>query len=212
MIHEQFVSLERYIDIDWSATQKQVIGWRERFRRGKKRRVDLWFTYIDSADTTKRGSSPTQPTLADRTAQLDAEEQGSGQSSIWREVYALMQCPGAPCDLGPHCWRDPFGKKHYKLRTRRLRVLTGFVEQGNPLRSHGDAPESVREQPLAEEQHWPERKPNPPASAPTSFPPTNTTNVPSAPYQLPTASSVYPSTPLVAHPSTATSLDNPRTP
>ncbi|KAL2802920.1 hypothetical protein BJX63DRAFT_425707 [Aspergillus granulosus] len=25
-----------------------------------------------------------------------------------------MRCPGS-CELGPHCWQDPYGKKHYKL-------------------------------------------------------------------------------------------------
>jgi hypothetical protein len=55
--------------------------------------------------------------LSERAAQLDAEQGDSGHLPIWREVYALMQCPGPPYNLGPHCWRDLLGKRHYKLRT-----------------------------------------------------------------------------------------------
>jgi hypothetical protein len=201
------------VDINWSVIQKQLIGWGELFRRGKKLRVDLSFNYIDSADTTKRGfkrgSSATQLMLADRTAQLDAEEESSGQSSTWREVYALMQCPGSPCDLGPHCWRDPFRKKHYKLRTHHLKALIEFVEQGNTLRSHDDVPEHVREQLFAEEWQRLERQPNLPVSAPTPFPPINITNVLPASHQSSIASSVDSSTSLKAHPANIISLDIP---
>ena len=38
----------------------------------------------------KRGSSATQRMLADRTAQLDVEEDNSGEPSVWRDVYAVM--------------------------------------------------------------------------------------------------------------------------
>jgi hypothetical protein len=61
--------------------------------------------------------------LIERAAQLDAEEDSTGQASIWRDVYGLMQCPGPPCDLSTYCWRDPIGKKHYKLRTHHLKSL-----------------------------------------------------------------------------------------
>jgi hypothetical protein len=89
------------IDIDWSIVEKQLLAWEELFRSGKKLRVDLSFNYLDhsssantSARGSKRGSSATQQMLSERAAQLDAEEESSGQPSIWREVYALMQCPG----------------------------------------------------------------------------------------------------------------------
>jgi hypothetical protein len=109
------------LSIDWSIIAKQLTAWGELFRSGKKLRVDLSFNYVDlqpsSAGTpkrsNKRGTSATQTMLADRAAQLDAEQDSTGNPSIWQEVYSLMRCPGPPCDLGPHCWRDPFGKKHY---------------------------------------------------------------------------------------------------
>jgi hypothetical protein len=55
--------------------------------------------------------------LVERDAQLRAEEDSVGVSPAWTDVYNLMRCPGPPCRLGPHCWRDPDGKKHYKLLT-----------------------------------------------------------------------------------------------
>jgi hypothetical protein len=113
------------------------------------------FNYIDShpqsTGTTKRGakrgSSATKRMLADRTAQLDAEEDNSGEPSIWRDVYAVMRCPGPPCDKGPHCFRDPFGKKHYSLKTH-LRALVNYVEQGNVLQGQDDVPEFIRDSSL----------------------------------------------------------------
>ncbi|MCJ1309530.1 hypothetical protein MMC25_003190 [Agyrium rufum] len=105
---------------------------------------------------TKRGSSATQRMLSERTAQLDAEYDSNGHPSIWRDVHALMQCPGPPCDLGPHCWRSPVGEKHYKLRTHHLRALIDFVEEAGEQ--------------LGLERHAP-------TSAPTPFPPITIINV-----------------------------------
>jgi hypothetical protein len=114
--------------------------------------------------------------LSDRTAQLDAEEDSDGHPSIWREVYALMQCPGSPCDLGPHCWISPIGKKHYKLRTHHLTALIESVKRGKPLKSHDDVPEDIQKQLVAEEQQRLVR-PNAPSNASTPLPPINITNV-----------------------------------
>jgi hypothetical protein len=172
------------IDIDWSIIEKQLLGWSELYRYGKKLRVDLSFNYVDfqlaSAGTPKRGckrgSSATQQMLAERAAQLDAEQEGNGHPSIWQAVYSLMQCPGQPCTLGPHCWRDPFGKKHYKLRTHHLKALINFVEQGNTLQSHDDVPE---EQQLLDRQ-------SKSTIVSTPFPPINITNVlPGSSHQSP---------------------------
>jgi len=114
--------------------------------------------------------------LADRAAQLEAEQETTGNPSVWREVYALMRCPGPPCNLGPHCWRDPFGKKHYKLRTHHLKALISFVEEGNILRTHDDVPDNIRDQLFTEECQRLERQPKS-IGSPPSFPPINITNV-----------------------------------
>jgi hypothetical protein len=60
-------------------------------------------------------------------------------------VYALMRCPGS-CDLGPHCWQDPYGKKHYKLYRDQLESLVKYVQSGGVLQSHEDVPGMIREQ------------------------------------------------------------------
>jgi hypothetical protein len=145
--------------------------------------VNLSFNYTDSYPSVgpqrrgnKRGSSATQQMLAERATQLDTEQESSGQPPVWNEVYALMQCPSPPCNSGPYCWHDPFGK-HYKLPMHHLKALVNYVEQGNTLQSHDDVPEHVREQLLAEEQERLERQPQQPASCPTPFPPINITNV-----------------------------------
>ncbi|KAF2825431.1 hypothetical protein CC86DRAFT_294846, partial [Ophiobolus disseminans] len=59
--------------------------------------------------------------------------------------------PGPPCNRGPRCWRDPFGKKHYKLQTHHLKTLIQLVEEGHVLNTHNDVPEDIREQLYAEE-------------------------------------------------------------
>ena len=62
-----------------------------------------------------------------------------------------MRCLGPPCNLGLHCWRDPSGKRHYKLRTYHLKALVGLMQQGHFLKSQNNVPEDIREQLFAEE-------------------------------------------------------------
>jgi hypothetical protein len=159
-------------------------------------RVDLSFNYIDaslqSASSANRGNkrgSATQRMFADRASQLEAEQETSGSPSAWQEVYALLRCPGPPCNLGPHCWRDPFGKKHYKLRTHHLKALVELVQQGHTLKSHDDVPEDVREQLYAEEQQRRDRQSARNSVSTPGFPPINITNVlPSSSHQSPNTS------------------------
>jgi hypothetical protein len=114
--------------------------------------------------------------LAERTAQLDAEE-ASGGSSTWRDVYLLMRCPGAPCSLGPYCWRDPDGKSHYQLRTHHMKSLIRHVEEGGQLESHADVPGMVREQLYAEQQERSQRKHKTSTGDTGSLPPITINNV-----------------------------------
>jgi hypothetical protein len=186
------------IDIDWLVVERQLLSWGELFRAGKRLRVDLSFNYLEVGQQPPasarrvgtRGNSATQQMLAERATQLEAEEGGtSSQSSIWQDVYSLMRCPGPPCDRGPHCWRDPVGKKHYKLRTHQLKCLIRYVEQGGQLRSHSDVPEDIREQLYAEEQQQTERQQRVTNGTVRGLPPITITNVlpgpsPSQPDQL----------------------------
>jgi hypothetical protein len=122
------------------------------------------FNYIETVDPVgvrqgaKRGySSVSQYMLTERAMQLDAED-ATGHSPIWRDVYNLMRCPGPPCNLGPYCWRDSVGKKHYKLKTHHLKSLIKHVEQGGTLETHDDVLDDIREQLYAEEQQDVERQ------------------------------------------------------
>jgi hypothetical protein len=68
-----------------------------------------------------------------------------------------MRCLGPSCHLGPHCWRDPIGKRHYKLKTYQLKSLIRHMEQGGQLRTHDDVPEDICQQIYTENQQWLER-------------------------------------------------------
>lgn len=174
-------------DIDWSAIEKQLLAWGELFSAGRRLRLNISFGYIEhshsvistSQSPDKRGrSSATQRMLLARDTQISAEEGSTEQVSIWKHVYSIMRCPGAPCELGPHCWRDPFGKKHYKLGTHHLRSLIKYVEQGGELNTHDDVPHDIRENLYREEQQRLDRKSVPKQpSISTSCPPINITNV-----------------------------------
>jgi hypothetical protein len=154
-------------DIDWPAIEKQLVLWGDLFRAGKRLRVSISFNHIEDSHGTraisrrgdKRGPTlVTHRMLAERGAQIDAEEDTDRQPSVWRKVYSLMRCPGPPCRLGPHCWQDPEGKKHYKLKTHHLRSLVKYMKKGNILDAHTDMPNIIREQLYAEEQQYLERK------------------------------------------------------
>jgi hypothetical protein len=179
-------------DIDWFLVERQFVTWGESFRAGKRLRVDVSFNYVEVGQqapvATRRagkrgGSSATQQMLAERDSQLDAEEGEAREPSVWQDVYNLMRCPGPPCNLGPHCWRDPDGKKHYKLRTHQLKGLIRHVQQGGRLRSHDDVPEDIRQQVYAEEHQQHERQQKKANSTVMGHPPIHITNVLPGPNQ-----------------------------
>ena len=124
------------ISIDQAVVENQLIAWGEFYRAGKKLRLKLSFNYVDTSQSSntslgrvdKRGSSSTtRQMLAEGDAQQDAEQASSGPPPAWRHVYNLMRCPGPSCNKGPYCWRDPRGKKHYKLNTRHLKSFIMYV-------------------------------------------------------------------------------------
>lgn len=87
-----------------------------------------------------------------------------------------MRCPG-PCDRGPHCWIDPDGKKHYRMRAPHFRSLIEYVTKGGILETHDDLPSEVRNQLYAEDQQRQDRKAKDIVSSPMGIPPINITNV-----------------------------------
>jgi hypothetical protein len=165
--------------IDWTVIQKQLVNWDELFRAGKKLKLSLSFNYIDAPQssttsvqrTERRGRlSRTQRMLDERDEQVGAEEAASGQPSIWAEVYRTFRCPGHPCQLGPYCWINPDGRKHYKLLGPHIESLVEYKQQGHTLRSHEDVPDDVRQQLFDEETESLERHKKPTTSVASSPP------------------------------------------
>jgi hypothetical protein len=181
-------------NVDWSVIERQLLTWNELFQRGKKLTVKISFNYTEDGqalDTSSRKrdkrASTTSRMLAARDTQLDREEASSGRPSIWASVYELMRCPVSSCNSGPHCWRDPVGKKHYKLRTFHLTKLIEHVMEGHILQTHDDVPDDIRQKLYAEEQQGNERRQKPTNSSAVNCPPINITNVLPAPSQIPPA-------------------------
>lgn len=172
-------------DIDWPAVEKQLLAWGDLFRTGKKLTLNISFNFVESNHgskfglkaTDKRGaSSVTQRMLIERDAEINADEEATGQPPPWTDVYSLMRCSGRACELGPHCWRDPISKKHIKLTVQNLRGLVNHVEQGGRLTSHDDVPDSIREKLYIQEQQRLERQKGSHQTA-AGYPPINITNV-----------------------------------
>ncbi|KAJ5828207.1 uncharacterized protein N7525_006460 [Penicillium rubens] len=152
-------------EIVWAPIEKQLRMWSSHFCRGKRLTLKICFNYIEDCNSPplgrkgeKRGkSSVTRSMLGDRDAQLDAEENACGQQSIWRRVYDLMKCDSAACHLGPYCWLDPKGKKHYRLRTQTLRRLVTYAEKGGILETHKDVPDEIQDELYMEDQQREEK-------------------------------------------------------
>ena len=93
-----------------------------------------------------------------------------------------MKCATASCHLGPYCWLDPIGKKHYQLRTHHLRRLITYAERGGVLETHKDVPDDIREELYIEEQQTLEkgkRKSENILAARAPYPPININVLPS---------------------------------
>ena len=187
--------IKRFDDtnVEWSVIERQLVLWSDLFRAGKKLRVNISFIYIEtslpaatsSRKADKRGaSSTTNMMLDERAAQLDAEEASTGEPSIWKDVYSAMRCRSSSCNSKPHCWVDPVGKKHYKLRSIHLKSLIEYVARGHVLEGHDDVPKYVREQLYAEEEQ--KRQKSASTSAANSAP-IHITNVLPATYSTPTS-------------------------
>ncbi|KAJ9481151.1 hypothetical protein VN97_g12352 [Penicillium thymicola] len=150
--------------VDWTTVENQLLKWANLYRLGKKLRIQITINYIDDhgrlpPSSDKRGkSSVTKGMITERDAEMDAE-QATGGHEVWREVYRIMRCPGPPCrHEGQYCWQDPYRKKHYRLRTNHLKILTRYVQQGGVIEIHDDIPDSLREQLYTEENQRLERR------------------------------------------------------
>ncbi|KAK4031845.1 hypothetical protein C8A01DRAFT_51206 [Parachaetomium inaequale] len=76
--------------------------------------------------------------LRDGRAELLEEQEATGLTTVWKDVYSLMRCTGSLCQ-GTYCWRELDNRKHYKLDTSVLTKLIDYTKEGNMLRTHGDS-------------------------------------------------------------------------
>ncbi|KAH2866201.1 hypothetical protein KXV31_004670, partial [Aspergillus fumigatus] len=139
--------------------EKQLRKWSNLLRIGKRLKVTIAFNYRQDDDGTPgRGDkrsrvSATRRMLAEREAQIDAEEERTGRPSSWNLVYGLMRCKVRSCPLKSEwCWEDPTDKKHYKLRAPHLGRLVDYVDDGGNLESHDDVPDDIRRDLVLESQ------------------------------------------------------------
>jgi hypothetical protein len=78
-------------DVDWPAVEKQLLGWGDLFRTGKKLTLNMSFNYTEGSHTQRSGSrsadkrgssSATQYMFLDRQAEINAEEQVTGRPPV----------------------------------------------------------------------------------------------------------------------------------
>ncbi|KAG9249981.1 uncharacterized protein F5Z01DRAFT_731324 [Emericellopsis atlantica] len=144
------------LKVDWSYVAKQLQDWSHFLRDGKKLSAQVVFYYEECGKTAPAARGATATQLAETNARNDAEVAVLGRPDSWREVIALVRCPGPPCDKGPYCWQD--GQRHYKLLGHHLKILVDEAQKGHSMRTHDDIPERVRQELYAEEQQQGERK------------------------------------------------------
>lgn len=82
------------------------------------------------------------------------------------------------CELGPHCWQDPYRKKHYKLYRDELLSLVRYVQSGKTLETHEDVPGGIHEQIYrAERRRLEGQKGHNRLASESNYPPITITNV-----------------------------------
>ncbi|PGH16822.1 hypothetical protein AJ79_01466 [Helicocarpus griseus UAMH5409] len=154
IINHRVEARETEQDLVVAPMERQLCKWSNLIRMGKKPTVSISFKYMRDDDCPthvskkvgkRNTSSATRRMLAERDAQIDAEEESSGQPSTWRHVYNLMRCSVPSCHYGQWCWQDPKQRKHYKLRTTHLTSLIKHVDDGGKLETHEDVPDDIRE-------------------------------------------------------------------
>lgn len=114
---------------------------------------------MPASGVDKRGRlSATKRMLAERDAQIDAEEESTGRPSTWNLVYGRMRCDVRSCHLNSDwCWEDRKDKNHYKLRSSHFGRLIDHVDGRDSHEGHDDVPNDIRRDLYLESQHRAER-------------------------------------------------------
>lgn len=168
-------------DIDWERVEDQLRVWSHLLHVGKRLRVEISFickevsrsTSMTTRQSTRRVEA-TAVQLAERDELLE-EQETSGRSRVWSNVYNLMRCTGPPCD-GRYRWRDA-NRKHFRLDTSILTKLVQYAEEGNQLDTHQDVPPRILDLIYAKEREGIERKLKRKASGSEGERPINIINV-----------------------------------
>jgi hypothetical protein len=146
------------LDVDWKMIESKLQAWSHLLLDGERLKINLSFNYIETSHSGnavargRGGRSATASQLAEVAIYIGGEETVSAQPAVWRKIYDFFRCIGSPYGIGPHCWVDTMGKKHYKLKTHHLRALIEYMRLGNTVESHDDIPPDVRDLLFAEEE------------------------------------------------------------
>ncbi|KAB8074014.1 hypothetical protein BDV29DRAFT_157072 [Aspergillus leporis] len=112
--------------------------------------------------------------LAERHADIAAEEEKTGRPSSWNLVYELMQCNVSSYQLNSDwSWKNPKDKKDYKLREPHIERLIDHADDGGKLKGHDDVPRDICRDAILESQtRRKSTRANSPAAG-MSYPPVN---------------------------------------
>ncbi|KAI9148661.1 hypothetical protein HJFPF1_10702 [Paramyrothecium foliicola] len=126
------------LNIEWNEIDEQIKTWDNLVRMGKKLTIKLTFIFKETGPIALRSGRPrrnaTDTQLRERAALHDAQD----GLPIWEQVYNLFECPGAGCEVGPYCWRNPETGIRHSVTTSILGKLVEYAEKGGKLKEHGD--------------------------------------------------------------------------
>ncbi|KAK0756163.1 LOW QUALITY PROTEIN: hypothetical protein N5P37_011253 [Trichoderma harzianum] len=132
------------LDIDWSEVNEQIDRWSDLVGDGKKLIIRITFIFKENsqliaARTDRRGRNATNNQLGERAA-IHNDQDATDEVPLWEQVYDLLECPGAGCDIGPYCWRNPATGIRHAVPTSILTKLVQYAERGGKLKEHSDVP------------------------------------------------------------------------
>ncbi|CAH0020023.1 unnamed protein product [Clonostachys rhizophaga] len=134
------------LNISWSQIDDQIESWSDLVHKGRKLTVKIIFIYKETGQhiaAKRSGRSATAAQLSER-ASIQNREGSTDEVPIWERVYDLLECPGAGCDVGPYCWRNPDTGTRHAVATNILLKIVDYVEKGGKFNEHSDLPKHYR--------------------------------------------------------------------
>ncbi|KAL7922391.1 hypothetical protein ACQKWADRAFT_292346 [Trichoderma austrokoningii] len=138
------------LDIDWTGVNQQIDSWSNLVDGGRKLTIRITFIFKENsrlilARTDRRGRSATNAQLNDRAA-IHNDQDATDEIPLWEQVYDLLECPGAGCDIGPYCWRNPATGIRHAVPTSILTKLVQYAERGGKIKEHSDVPKHYQKE------------------------------------------------------------------